>query len=59
MTILSVCVLHAGDPDSWSGPVDVLVWNVINLMKYIGDLLKDTEIASISHGEQFCDLVTY
>ena len=51
-------MLHADNPESWSGAVDVLVGNAINLMKCIGDLLKNTEIASISHGEQFCDLVT-
>lgn len=47
-------ILHVGDPDSWSGAVDVLVGNTINLMKYVGGLLKDTEIASIGQGEQLC-----
>ena len=49
-------MLYPGDPESWSGAVDVLVGNAINLMKYISDLLKDTEIASIGHGEQLSRL---
>ena len=40
-----------GNPELWSGAVDVLVTNATNLMKAITELLKATEIAVITESE--------
>ena len=37
-----------GNPDAWQGAVDVLKGNSINLMNAIKELLKTTQVASVS-----------
>ena len=43
--------MSTGNPELWSGAIEVLVPNATNLMGAIAELLKATEIAAVTKSE--------
>ena len=45
--------MFSGHPDAWQGAVDVLTGNSVNLMNAIKELLKATEVVSVTSKSEF------